>query len=111
MGLSIFRNSVVRVPCDSSGLKPVHGKGWYRSAEALRPARENRAVWGPRRSATPKSDYRKSKNALCEAFCGDALGQEGFDYVADLNVAVVGDGNSALHATAHFAGIVFEAAQ
>src|SRR5438105_6689214 len=43
--------------------------------------------------------------------CRNALGSKRFDDVAHLYIAVVGDGNTALHAVADFAGIIFEAAQ
>ena len=56
--------------------------------------------------------HRREKiKKLGDAFGGDFFGYEGFDYVADFNVAVVGDGDAAFHAGADFGGIVFEAAE
>ena len=36
---------------------------------------------------------------------------KGFNHVADFHVAVVGDGDAALHAVGDLAGVIFEAAQ
>src|SRR5579862_4843826 len=44
-------------------------------------------------------------------FDGDALGGEGFDHIAHLHVTVIRDRDTALHAVAHFAGVVLEAAE
>ena len=47
-----------------------------------------------------KTDDRRLTTALRDCFGRDFLGHEGFDYVADLDVAVVGDRDAALHAVA-----------
>ena len=52
---------------------------------------------------------RGPATALCNYFRRDALGHECLDHVANLDVGVVGDRDSAFHAVAHFAGIIFEA--
>src|SRR5437762_1468762 len=41
----------------------------------------------------------------------DLLGCEGLDYIANFDVTVTGDADTALHTVAHFGDIVFEAAQ
>src|SRR5262244_3653662 len=41
----------------------------------------------------------------------NALRYERLDHIANLDIAVVSDRDAALHAVAHFAGIIFEAAQ
>src|ERR1700689_3450383 len=48
---------------------------------------------------------------LRDDFGGDLFGHEGFDHVTDFDVAVVGDGDTALHAVGDLAGVIFEAVQ
>src|SRR5258708_10876848 len=51
------------------------------------------------------------ETCLSDYFRGYSLGYEGFNRVADLDVAVVGDRNTALHAVGNLAGIILKAAQ
>jgi hypothetical protein len=48
---------------------------------------------------------------LSDSFRGNFFGHEGLDDIANLDVAVVGDGNTAFHPIRDLAGIVFEAAE
>src|SRR5258708_38913500 len=44
-------------------------------------------------------------------FRGNPFGHKGLDYITDLDVAVVGDRDAALHAVCHLAGVVLKASQ
>src|SRR5579884_2070287 len=46
-----------------------------------------------------------------QQFAGDLLHAEGFDHVADFDVAVARDADAAFHAVAYFANVILEAAQ
>src|SRR5579885_1412629 len=59
-------------------------------------------------SSLYKSSYLTK---LCDDFGGNALGNKCLDHIADLDVPVVRDGDAALHAIAHFTGVIFEAPQ
>src|SRR5215469_177374 len=70
------------------------------------------------KSRKPVSQYEKpfrndclNRCGLGECFLGHPLGDKRFDHVPGLDVTVVGDADSALHAVAHFAGIILEAPQ
>src|SRR5678815_2762195 len=52
---------------------------------------------------------RWPKVRLDERFGSYFFGDEGFDHVANFDVSVVGDRDTALHTVAYFAGVVFEA--
>src|ERR1700730_2436277 len=89
-------------------------------AASMRSSRVRKAIIGSsvvsRRQthvASRPGGKRQPTNGLClrHGFRCDAFGDEGFDHIADFDVAVVGNRDAALHAIGNLAGIVLEPAQ
>jgi len=75
-----------------------------------RHARGSRPFFGRQPGMRKTYDQRRT-TALRDHFRRDPLRHEGFDHISDLDVAVIRNGDAALHAVPNFGSVFFEAAQ
>src|SRR5437016_1019137 len=74
--------------------------------------RKRKGTRSPRRTCPPKNSKLTTKTALHRRQLRSHLHhREGLDHIADLDVTVAGDGDTAFHAVTDFLRVVFEAAQ
>src|SRR3977135_2100763 len=90
---------------------------WTSGPQRLKPIGLSSHNAALKRCSTHPSAIRVSRQppsrtvGLGHRFRGNLFRHEGFDHVADFDVAVIRDRNTALHAVGDLRGVVFEAAQ